>query len=95
MAYRRRRNLISKFPSHYFCIFVKDICGGDFFMFPFYWNTSTNSSPYGMMLSDMPGRDSTFDNLPPEVLEALEMRRHQISSQKDIKNIVNDLNMRK
>ncbi len=64
-------------------------------MFPFYWNTSTNGSPYGMLLTDMPGHDRTLDNLPPEVLEAIELRRYQLSSNKDIKNLINDLEMRK
>ena len=62
-------------------------------MFPYYWNGLI--LPKGENILGLIRRDSGYDNLPEEVLEALENHKDFINTSKDRDRYIDELNLRK
>lgn len=68
--------------------------GGDF-MGPYFWGGVPFDGPYGMTAGLIPRLDSDLRELPEEVREALELHHDEIYSAADLRDMAEDLMLRR
>ncbi len=64
-------------------------------MFPYYWNGFIYTEPFEQNITGVVRKDVGLDALPDEVLEALEIHKNQIRTERDRAEFLKRLNMLK